>query len=108
LAEIEGSMNDKTRVKSHVDLLFPYIKEIIYYKSVPPKLTVNQEFYFQIFEGLQHCICQKAPNFGQTSQLCIMIMSICTKHSLSKANVGQIPILYHPLYLHDLAPCNWK
>jgi hypothetical protein len=92
-------------------LFFFDVKGIVHREFVPPKMTVNSDFYCDILRRLRENVRQKDRNFGATTTGIFITTtrppahtSLKTTEFLTNNNMVIVP---HPSYSPDLAPCDF-
>ena len=83
---------------------------IVYREFVPPGMSVNADFYYEVLRRLRENVRRKRPQKWQNQNLIIHHDNALAHRSfkvsqfLAKNNMTVIP---HPPYSPDLAPCNF-
>ncbi|GFV60985.1 mariner Mos1 transposase [Trichonephila clavipes] len=100
----------KSKFKAMMIVFFFDIHGIVYLHWVPEGQTINQHYYLEVLGNLRERIRKKRPEmwkekswiFHQDSAPAHSVLSV--KRFLAKHS---IPVLEHPPYSPDLAPCDF-
>jgi hypothetical protein len=88
------------------------VKGIVHHEFVPPNTTINSDFYCDVLRCLRKCATKKTGTVAQPQLVpssrhhdnVPTHMSLKTTEFVNNNNMAIIP---HPLYLLDLAPCDF-
>jgi len=91
-------------------IVFYDIRGIIYVHWVPEGQTVNQHFYIEVLTALRERVRRRRPELWKTKSWMLHQDNAAAHSALSvKAFLAKFgtPVLDHPSYSPDLAPCNF-
>ncbi|KAL4126402.1 hypothetical protein QTP88_010624 [Uroleucon formosanum] len=91
--KLKKARMSKSKLKAMLIVFFD-IKGVIMTEWVPQRQTVNQHYYLQVLTALRERVRRKRPD------LC----ALSVKRFLAK---NRTPVLQHPPYSPDLAPCDF-
>ena len=98
----------KSKFKAMMIVFFD-IRGVIYIDWVPEGQTVNQVYYKNVLTNLRECVRQRRPDMWKNASWILhhdnatAHNALSVKRYLAKKN---IPVMEHPPYFPDLAPCN--
>ncbi|GFX89523.1 mariner Mos1 transposase [Trichonephila clavipes] len=107
---VKKNKNEQVKISSNDDCFFFDIHGIVYLHWVSEGQTINQHYYLEVLGNLRERIRKKRPEmwkekswiFHQDNAPAHSALSV--KRFLAKHS---IPVLEHPPYSPDLAPCDF-
>jgi len=100
----------RLNIKAMLNVFFFDFFGLVYYEFVPVGQTVNQVFYKQVLERLREKVFHKRPETW-ISKSWFLHHDNAPAHSALSIHAfltsKNIPVVPHPLYLADLAPCDF-
>jgi hypothetical protein len=102
-------MEGRGNVKAMMTIFFN-IRGVIMIEWVPGDQTVNQRYYLEVLTKPRERVRKKRSDFWKKKSWILHQDNAPTHNALGvKQFLADkcIPVLQHPLYLPDLAPCNF-
>jgi len=107
--KLKKARMSKSKLKAMLIVFFD-IKGVIMTEWVPQGQTVNQHYYLQVLTTLRERVRRKRPELWENDSWILhqdnapAHSALSVKRFLAK---NRTPVLQHPPYLPDLAPCNF-
>jgi hypothetical protein len=97
--------------KEHAHCFFFDVKGIVHREFVPPKMTVNSDFYCDVLRRLRENVQRKSPPELWRNHNWLLHHDNAPAHTFLKATEfltnNNMVIVPHPLYSPDSAPCDF-